>query len=48
MNKSYPTKNYQLVENGLAAKQLDLNEVQVELYASKCSQYINNAYCFYS
>ena len=58
VNRSYRTENYQLVrpvlENGLAALQEDLNEVQVELFASKeqhmmqlyCSQYLNNAYRF--
>ena len=39
VNRSYRTKNYQLVrsvlENGLAAPQIDLNEVPVELFASK-------------
>ena len=39
MNRSYRTENYQLVwpvlENGLAALQVDLKEVQVELFASK-------------
>ena len=59
VNQSYRTENYQLVrpvlENGLAALQVDLNEVQVEVFASKeqhmmqlyCSRYLNNAYCFY-
>ena len=59
VNRSYRTENYQLVrpvlENGLAALQVDLNEVQVELFASKeqhmmqlyCSRYLNNAYHFY-
>ena len=59
MNRSYRTENYQLVrpvlENGLAALQLDLNEIQVELFASKeqhlmqlyCLRYLNNAYRFY-
>ena len=59
VNRSYRTENYQLVrpvwENGLSALQIDLNEVQVELYASKeqhmmqlyCSRYLNNAYRFY-
>ena len=58
VNRSYRTENYQLVrlllENGLAALQVDLNEV-VELFASKerhmmqlyCSRYLNNAYRFY-
>ena len=39
VNRSYRTENYQLVrpalENGLAALQVNLNEVQVELFASK-------------
>ena len=60
VNRSYRTENYQLVrpvlENRLAALQVDLNEVQVELFASKeqhmmqlyCSRYLNNAYRFYS
>ena len=59
VNRSYRTANYQLVrpvlENGLAALQLYLNEIQVELFASKeqhlmqlyCSRNLNNAYCFY-
>ena len=59
MNLSYRTENYQLVrpvlENGLAALQLALNEIQVELFASKeqhlmqlyCSRNLNNAYRFY-
>ena len=59
MNRSCRTKNYQLVrpvlENGLAALQVDLNEVEVELLPSKeqhmmqlyCSRYLNNAYRFY-
>ena len=59
MNRSYRTENYQLVrpalENRMAALQVDLNEVQVELVASKeqhmmqlyCSRYLNNAYCFH-
>ena len=59
MNRSYRTENYQLVrpvyENGLAALQVDLNEVQVEFFASKeqhmmqvyCSLYLNNAHCLY-
>ena len=53
------TENYQLMrpvlENGLAALQVDLNEVQVEWFACKeqhmmqlyCSRYPNNAYRFY-
>ena len=59
VNRSYRTENYQLVRpvlaNGLAALQVDLNEVQVEMFASKeqhmmqlyCSRYLNNAYRFY-
>ena len=59
VNRSYRTENYQLVrpvfENGLAALLVDLNEVQLELFASKeqhmmqlyCSRYLNNAYRFY-
>ena len=59
VNRSYRTENYQLVrqvlENGLAALQVDLNEIQVELFASKeqhlmqlyCSRNLNNAYRFY-
>ena len=59
VNRSYRTENYQLLrpvlENGLAALQVDVNEVQVELFAGKeqhmmqlyCSQHLNNAYCFY-
>ena len=59
MNRSYRSEKYLLVrpvlENGLAALQVDLNEVQVELFTSKeqhmmqlyCSRYLNNAYRFY-
>ena len=59
MNRSYRTENYQLLrpvfENGLAALQVDLNEVHGALIASKeqhmmqlyCSRYLNNAYGFY-
>ena len=59
MNPSYRTENYPLqqpvLENGLAAQQVDLNEVRVKLFASKeqhvmhafFSRYVNNAYCFY-
>ena len=59
MNRGYRIENYQLVrpvlENGLAALQVDLNEVQVESFASKeqhmmqlyCSRYLNIAYRFY-
>ena len=54
-NRSYRTDKPHLVrpvlENGLPALQLDLNEVQVELFASKtqhmiqlyCSRYMSNA-----
>ena len=59
MNRCYRTEDYQLLRpvlmNGLAVLQVDLNEVQVELFASKeqhmmqlfCSQYLNNANRFY-
>ena len=59
MNRSYATENYQLVhpvlENRLAALQVDLNEVQLERFASReqhimqvyCSRYLNQAYRFY-
>ena len=59
VNRSYRTENYPLVrpvlENGLEALHVDLNEVQVQLFASKeqhmmqlyCSRYLNNAYRFY-
>ena len=59
VNRSYRTENYQLVrlvlKSGPAALQVDLNEVQVELFASKeehmmqlyCSRYLNNAYRLY-
>ena len=55
VNQSYRTGNYQLVplafENGLAALQVDLNEVREELFGSKeqhmtqlyCSRFLNNA-----
>ena len=44
-----------VLENGPAARQVDLNEVQVEWFASKeqhmrqlyCSWYLNNAYRLY-
>ena len=57
-NRSYRTENHQLVlpgfENGLVALQVDLNEVQLERFASKaermmrlyCSRYLNNPYRF--
>ena len=45
---SYRTENYQLVgpvlENGLAALQVDLNEVQVKLFASR-EQHMMQLYC---
>ena len=56
VNWSYQTQNYQLVravpKNRLGAVQMDLNEVEVELFVSKeqhrmqpyCSRYLNNAY----
>ena len=59
VNRSHGTENYQLVrlvlENRLAALQVDLNEVQVEMFVSKeqhmmqlcCSRYLKNAYGFY-
>ena len=59
VNRSDRTESYQLVrfvlENGLAALQVDLNEVQVELFASSeqhmmqlyCPWYLNNTYRFY-
>ena len=55
----YRTENYQLarhfLENGLAALQVTLDEVQVELFASKqqhimqlyCSKHLNNAFRFF-
>ena len=59
MNRSYRTENYQFVrpvlENGLDALEVDVNEGKVELFASKeqhmmqlyCSRYLNNAYRCY-
>ena len=59
VNRSDRTEHYQLVrlvlENGLDALQVDVNEVQVELFASReqhimqlyCSRYLNTAYRFY-
>ena len=59
VNRSYRTENYPLVRpvliNGLAALQVDLNEVEVGLFASTeqhmmqlyCSWYLSNAYPFY-
>ena len=58
VNRSHRTENYQLVrrvlENKLAALQVELNEIQVEWFATKeqhmmqlyCSRYLNNAYRF--
>ena len=49
MNRSCRTENYQLVqpvlENGLAALQVDLSEDQVELFASK-EQHMMQLYCW--
>ena len=54
----YRTENYQLarhvLEKGLAALQVTLDEIQVELFASQqqhimqlyCSKHLNNAFCF--
>ena len=59
VNRSYRTENYQLgrplLESGLAAVQVDLNQVQVESFASKeqhmmqvyCSRYLGKAYGFH-
>ena len=56
---NYRTENYQLarhvVENGLAALQVNLNEIQGELFASQqqhimrlyCSKQLNNAFGFF-
>ena len=56
---NYRTENYQLArhvpENGLAALQVTLDEIQVELFASQqqhimqlyCSKHLNNAFCFF-
>ena len=56
---NYRTENYQLarhvLENGLAALQVTLDEVQVELFASQqqhvmqlyCSKHLNNAFRFF-
>ena len=56
---NYRTENYQLarhvLENGLAALQASLDEIQVELFASQqqhimqfyCSKHMNNAFCFF-
>ena len=56
---NFRTENYQLarhvLENGLAALQVNLDEIQVELGASQqqhimqlyCSKHLNNAFCFF-
>ena len=56
---NYRTENYQLarhvLQNGLAALQVNLDEIQVELFASRqqhvmqlyCSKHLNNAFCFF-
>ena len=56
---NYRTENYQLarhvLENGLAAPQVTLDEIQVELFANQqqqimqlnCSQHLNNAFRFF-
>ena len=56
---NYCTENYQLaryvLENGLAALQVSLDEIQVELFASQqqhimqlyCSKHLNNAFRFF-
>ena len=56
---NYRTGNYQLaclvLENGLAALQVNLDEIHVELFASQqqhimqlyCSKQLNNAFCFF-
>ena len=56
---NYRTENYQLVrhvlENGLAALQVNLDEIQVELFARQqqhiiqlyCSKHLNNAFRFF-
>ena len=56
---NYCTENYQLarpvLENGLAALQVNLDEIQVELFASRqqhimqlyCSKHLNNAFHFF-
>ena len=56
---NYRTENYQLarhnLENGLAALQVNLDEIQVELSASRqqhimqlyCSKHLNNAFRFF-
>ena len=56
---NYGTENYQLarhvLENGLAALQITLDEIQVKLFASQqqhimqlyCSKHLNNGFCFF-
>ena len=56
---NYRTQNYQLarhvLENGLTALQVNLDEIQVEMFASRpqqimqlyCSKHLNNAFCFF-
>ena len=56
---NYRTENYQfarlVLENGLAALQVNLDEIQVELFASQqqhimqlyCSKQLKNAFCFF-
>ena len=56
---NYRTENYQLarhvLENRLASRQVTLDEIQVELFASQqqhimqlyCSKHLNNAFCFF-
>ena len=56
---NYRTENYQLarhvLENGLAALQVNLDEIQVELFASQqqhimqlyCSKHLNNTFRFF-
>ena len=56
---NYPTENYQLarhvLENGLAALQVTLDEIQMEVFASQqqhimqlyCSKHLNNAFRFF-
>ena len=56
---NYRTENYQLarlvIENGLAALQVTLDEIQVELFASQqqhitelyCSKHLNNAFRYF-
>ena len=56
---NHPTENYQLarhvLENGLAALQVNLDEIRVEMFASRqqhimqlyCSKHLNNAFRFF-